>query len=134
MHGTGCGQYGNLFQHLFLPTVIQPVKKQIQACQNKIKKTKSKKKKQTKTNPFITKRDQAGEAILKMIKQADQHFCFKKMLIKEIRFKEMASFSIDEGKGNDNLNLIGRVRKNKRAARAPRCYEQSRAVLCKTTT
>ena len=31
-------------------------------------------------------------------------------------------------------NLIGRVRKNKRAARASRTYEQVRAVLCKTTT
>ena len=31
-------------------------------------------------------------------------------------------------------NLIGRVRKNKRAARAARTYEQVRAVLCKTTT
>ena len=31
-------------------------------------------------------------------------------------------------------NFIGRVRKNKRAARATRTYEQSRAVLCKTTT
>ena len=34
-------------------------------------------------------------------------------------------------------NLIGRVRKNKRAARAARAartYEQVRAVLCKTTT
>ena len=30
-------------------------------------------------------------------------------------------------------NLIGRVRKNKRAARAARTYEQVRAVLCKTT-
>ena len=31
-------------------------------------------------------------------------------------------------------NLIGRVRKNKRAARAARTYEKVRAVLCKTTT
>ena len=31
-------------------------------------------------------------------------------------------------------NLIGRVRKNKRAARAARTYEQVRAALCKTTT
>ena len=31
-------------------------------------------------------------------------------------------------------NLIGRVRKNKRDARAARTYEQVRAVLCKTTT
>ena len=31
-------------------------------------------------------------------------------------------------------NLIGRVRKNQRAARAARTYEHVRAVLCKTTT
>ena len=31
-------------------------------------------------------------------------------------------------------NLIGRVKKNKRAARAARTYEQVRPVLCKTTT
>ena len=31
-------------------------------------------------------------------------------------------------------NLIGRVRKNKRAARAARTNDQVRAVLCKTTT
>ena len=31
-------------------------------------------------------------------------------------------------------NLIGRVWKNKRAARAARTYEQVRAVLCTTTT
>ena len=31
-------------------------------------------------------------------------------------------------------NLIGRVRKNNRAARVARTYEQVRAVLCKTTT
>jgi len=31
-------------------------------------------------------------------------------------------------------NLIDRVRKNKRAARAARTYEQVRAFLCKTTT
>ena len=31
-------------------------------------------------------------------------------------------------------NLIGRVRKNERAARAARTYEQVRAVLFKTTT
>ena len=31
-------------------------------------------------------------------------------------------------------NLIGRVRKNKRAARTARTYEQVRAVLSKTTT
>ena len=30
-------------------------------------------------------------------------------------------------------NLIGRVKKNNRAARAARSYEQARAVLCKTT-
>ena len=30
--------------------------------------------------------------------------------------------------------LIGRVGKNKRAARTARTYEQVRAVLCKTTT
>ena len=29
-------------------------------------------------------------------------------------------------------NLIGRVRKNKRAAHAAHTYEQVRAVLCKT--
>ena len=31
-------------------------------------------------------------------------------------------------------NVIGRVRKNKRAARAACAYEQVHAVLCKTTT
>ena len=31
-------------------------------------------------------------------------------------------------------NLIGRVRKNNRAARATPTFEQVRAVLCKTTT
>ena len=31
-------------------------------------------------------------------------------------------------------NLIGRVWKNNRAARAARTYEQVRAVLCTTTT
>ena len=31
-------------------------------------------------------------------------------------------------------SLIGRVRKNNRAARAARTYEQVRAILCKTTT
>ena len=31
-------------------------------------------------------------------------------------------------------NLIGRVKKNNRAARATRTFEQVRAVLCKTTT
>ena len=31
-------------------------------------------------------------------------------------------------------NLIGRVRKNKRAARAARTLEKSRAVLCKTSS
>ena len=31
-------------------------------------------------------------------------------------------------------NLIGQVRKNKRAARVARVYEQARAVLCKATT
>ena len=38
----------------------------------------------------------------------------------------LGSFSIDDGNCNDNAqikNLIGRVRKNKRAARAARTYE-----------
>ena len=49
----------------------------------------------------------------------------------------IGSFSIDNGTATTTpqiKNLIGRVRKNKRAARAARAYEQVRAVLCKTTT
>ena len=48
------------------------------------------------------------------------------------------SFSINDGTTktltSQIKNLIGRVRKNNRAACAARTYEQVRAVLCKTTT
>ena len=49
-------------------------------------------KKQEKPYPFITKRDQAGVAILKMMTKTDQNFSLQKMLIKVICFEGIVSF------------------------------------------
>ena len=49
----------------------------------------------------------------------------------------VGSFSIEEGPATTMpqiKNLIGRVRKKKRAARAAHTYEQVLFFLCKTTT
>ena len=58
----------------------------------KIELKKTKNKKQETPNPFITKREQAGVAILKMMTQTDQHFSLQKMLIKVICFEGIGSF------------------------------------------
>ena len=50
-----------------------------------------------------------------------------------IAITRLASFTGTATTTLQMKNLIGRVRKNKRAARAARTYEQVRTVLCKTT-